>query len=95
MMIQRDFWQLLLQPSPVGLWWAWGHAGSQVHILVVLQQVQPVALAFASSAQLRRPCRGRPRSEARLLGFDAIICRHSRGWAQLLPGLGTTAHLEE
>lgn len=72
-MAQRAFWQLLLQPSPAGLWWARGHASSQTPILVVLQQVQPVALAFASSAQLRWPRRGQPRPEARLLGFDAII----------------------
>lgn len=83
MMIRRDFWQLLLQPSPAVLWRARGQAGSQAPIIVVLQQVQPVALAFASRAQLRRPLRGRPRSEARLLGLDAVICGCSRGWAQL------------
>lgn len=82
-MAQRAFWQLLLQPSPGGLWWARGHAGSQAPILVVLQQVQPVSLAFAGSAQLRRPRRGRPRPEARLLGLDAVICGCRRGWAQL------------
>lgn len=73
MMTLRDFCQLLLQPSPVLLCWARGRAGSQAPILVVLQQVQPVALALASFAQLCRPLRGRPRPEGRLLGLDPII----------------------
>lgn len=62
-------------------------------IIVVLQQVKLITLAFSSSAQPCWPLPGCPGPDARLLRFDAIICGE-KGRAGLSLGLGTTTQLE-
>ena len=49
----------VLQQTRLG--WAQGHTGSQVGIIVVVQQVKLVVLAFSSSAQRCLPLPGCPR----------------------------------